>query len=44
MATIFQQLLKDYNRSQIFNTDETGLFYRALPEHTHMFKIEFSEG
>ena len=43
-ANILPDLLKDYDPSQIFNTDETGLFYRALPEHTHMFKTESSEG
>lgn len=37
-------LLKDYDSSQILNIDETGLFYRALPEHTQMFKTETNEG
>ena len=38
MITILPIFLKDYDFTQIFNSDETGLFYQALPEHTPMFK------
>ena len=31
-------LLKEFKPEQIFNTDETGLFYRCLPDKTHVFK------
>ena len=44
MTTISPQLLKDYDPSQIFDTNETRLFYWALPDHTHMFKTESSKG
>lgn len=43
-TNILPDLLKDYDPHQIFNTDETGLFYRALPQHTHMFKTESNAG
>lgn len=42
-VNILPDLLEDYDPSQICNTDETGLIYRALPELTHMCKTEFSE-
>ena len=36
MTIILPQLLKDYDPSQIFDTNETRLFYWALPEYTHI--------
>lgn len=30
----FQELLKEFNPSDIFNLDETGLFYKLLPNWT----------
>ena len=30
----FQDLLKEFNPSDIFNLDETGLFYKLLPNRT----------
>lgn len=33
-----QQLLDSYEPKNIFNADETGLFYRCLPEHTYAIK------
>jgi hypothetical protein len=26
------------------NTDETGLYFRAMPEHTYLFKHESAKG
>ncbi|GBN52467.1 Tigger transposable element-derived protein 4, partial [Araneus ventricosus] len=37
---VWPTLIKDYKLDQIFKTDETGLFFRALPEHTLLFKNE----
>ena len=37
-------ILKDYQPSDIFNADETGLFYRCLPNKTHVFKGETCTG
>ena len=28
----------------VFNADETGLYYCALPEHTYLFKNESAKG
>ncbi|GBN34699.1 Tigger transposable element-derived protein 4 [Araneus ventricosus] len=37
---VWPTLIKDYKPDQIFNTDETGLCFRALPEHTLLYKNE----
>ena len=31
-------LLKQFKAEDTFNADETGLFYRCLPDRTHVFK------
>ena len=31
-------LLKQFKAENIFNADETGLFYRCLPDRTYVFK------
>ena len=31
-------LLKQFKAENIFKVDETGLFYRCLPDRTHVFK------
>ncbi|GBN28635.1 Tigger transposable element-derived protein 4 [Araneus ventricosus] len=41
---VWPTLIKDYKPDQIFNTDETGLFFRALPEHILLFKNESTGG
>ena len=33
-------LLKEYKAENIFNTDETGLFFKCLPEKNHVFKAQ----
>lgn len=33
-------LREEYSPNNIFNADETGLYWRALPEHTYLFKSE----
>lgn len=30
------QLLSDYDSSQIYNVDETGIYFRALPDSTNI--------
>lgn len=37
-------LIKDYQPDEIFNSDETGLYHKALPEHTLIFKNESAAG
>lgn len=37
-------LIKEYNMKDIFNADETGLFYRALPTKSLAFKCSNSHG
>jgi len=35
---VWPTIVEEYSPDVIFNADETGLHYRALPEHTYMFK------
>ncbi|GFY36906.1 tigger transposable element-derived protein 6 [Trichonephila clavipes] len=37
-------LIKEYEPRNIFNTDETGLFFKCLPEKTFTFKKEKCHG
>lgn len=39
-----KELIKDYNAKDIFNTDETGLFYKCLPDRTLCFKSKKCNG
>lgn len=34
----------EFTPNDIFNADETGLYYRALPDHTYMFKKDNAKG
>lgn len=36
---ILPDLIKDYTIDDIFNADETALFYKALPNKTNVYKI-----
>lgn len=36
----WSSLIAKYPQSCVFNADETGLYFRALPEHTYAFKNE----
>jgi len=38
---ILTQLLTEYSPVNVFNVDETGLFWRLLPDKTMTFKGEF---
>ena len=37
-------LLKDYDAKDVFNVDETGLFFKLLPEKTMVFKGDVYSG
>ncbi|XP_019894080.1 tigger transposable element-derived protein 6-like [Musca domestica] len=39
-----KDLIKYYDANDIFNADETGLFYKCLPDHTFCFKDEKCHG
>ena len=38
------KIIADYSPDDVYNADETGLFYRALPEHTYLIKNETVRG
>ena len=42
--TILPGVLNRYSLSDIFNADETGLYYRVLPRGSHTFKCAQLEG
>ncbi len=39
MNNILPDLIKDYEEHDIFNADETSLFYKALPDKTLHYKV-----
>lgn len=44
MEIVRPKLRKGYNDAEIFNCDETGLFYKMLPDKTFKFKGETFSG
>ena len=38
------KIIADYSPDDVYNADETGLFYGVLPEHTYLFKIKTVHG
>ena len=38
------KLIATYSPEDVYNADETGLYFRALPEHTYMFQKESTQG
>lgn len=38
------KLIASYSPENVYNADETGLYFRALPEHTYLFKNESLKG
>ena len=34
----------DYSPEDTYNADETGLYFRAMPEHTYLFKNDSTRG
>lgn len=44
MKNVWPKLHAEYDAKDIFNADETALYFRALPEHTFIFKKEHLNG
>lgn len=44
MKEEWPKITAEYSSDNIYNADETGLYYRALPEHTFMFKTATPSG
>lgn len=42
--TTMEKLINEYNEEDIFNADETALFYKLLPEKSLVFKDEIYSG
>ena len=38
------KIISEYPPNCVYNADETGLYYRALPEHTYLFRNENAKG
>jgi hypothetical protein len=38
------KIIAEYSPEDVYNADKTGLYYRALPEHSYMLKNESSKG
>ena len=41
---VLPKLLRDYSMRNVYNADETAVFYRVLPHRTHAFKGETCRG
>jgi len=44
LSSILFDISRRYKPDDIFNTDETGLYWRALPDGSHVFKSSQLEG
>ena len=44
LTTSLPKLLQDYEPKDVFNIDETGLFFRCLPDKTFTFQDEKCSG
>jgi hypothetical protein len=44
VSTTLPNFLRDYDSKDVFNMDETGLFYKLLPNRTLQFKGERCHG
>ena len=38
------KLIETYSPDDVFNADETGLYFRALPDYTYLFRNESTKG
>jgi len=38
------KIIAEYSPEDTYNADETGLYFRAMPEHTYLFKNKIAEG
>lgn len=44
LREVWPKLCEEYQPEQIYNADETGLYYRAIPEVSYVFKNEDAKG
>ena len=44
ISMTLSDVLRRYHSNDIFNADETGLYYRALPNGSHVFKSNLLTG
>jgi len=44
IKTELPKIISEYTPDNVYNADETGLFYCALPENTYLFKNENAKG
>ncbi|XP_022160173.1 tigger transposable element-derived protein 6-like [Myzus persicae] len=44
LKTEWPKIISEYTPDNVYNADETGLFYRALPEHSYLLKNENAKG
>ena len=44
LRDVWPSLTAEYMSDSIYNADETGLYFRALPEHTFVFKNDKAKG
>jgi hypothetical protein len=38
------KIIAEYSPEDTYNADETGLYFRAMPQHTYLFKNESAKG
>ena len=43
-SSVLPRILKEYQPKDIFNADETGLFYKLLPNKTYTYKGDQCSG
>ena len=43
-SKVFQDILQTYDSKDIYNCDETGIFYKMLPDKSMIFKSESAHG
>lgn len=43
-STVLPEILRDYDANDIYNADDTGIFYKCLPDKTHALKGEICSG
>ncbi|XP_048759404.1 tigger transposable element-derived protein 6-like [Ostrea edulis] len=44
ITDVLPELTREYSADDIYNADETGIYYRAIPDSTHVFKNEIASG
>ncbi|XP_061169979.1 tigger transposable element-derived protein 4-like, partial [Saccostrea echinata] len=44
ITEVLPEIIRDYKAKDIYNADETGIYYRAIPDSTHTFKNEIASG